>query len=194
MKSTTRHPALSLLAPLTLILLLSTAGCQVWVKRGAGQADLQTDQTACKAESGGSSDNAAFASCMTGKGWYNENAAAQSSSSADTSASSPTTSSSTTGAAPAAAAGMVAVGSGAMSGTSAGTSSSPAAATPAPAAPVPPAAPATVNSWWKLGGGTGELFSTREQCGEQTGDPATDNRYSQAFIDCMKDHKWFAMR
>ena len=182
MNAITRHPALSILTPMALVLLLSTAGCQMWVKRGAGQADLQADQTACKAEAdGGSSDNATFNSCMTGRGWYNENAGAQSSSPPGTGSAS---SSSATPEVASALVSMVAVGGDSTSATDIGN----------PGSPVTPTTPPTINSWWKLGGGADELFSTREQCGQQTGDPASGNRYSQAFIDCMKSHKWYAIR
>lgn len=184
-----RHALLTSLA----LLLVTTSGCQVWVKRGAGQAELQADQSACKAETGASSETAAFNSCMKGKGWYNE--------SADQPASTPASPSAD--AAPAAAvAGAAASPAGTSTSTSTPTmdstesagSTASTAAPPAAAAPVAPPAPVTVNSWWKLGGSPGELFSTREQCGQETGDPASGNSYSQAFIDCMKSHQWFAMR
>ena len=61
-----------IIAGCVLFLVFALAGCQVWVKRGAGPDELSRDQSECSARADGNESGEAYAECMQNLGWHHQ--------------------------------------------------------------------------------------------------------------------------
>ena len=55
-----------------ITLSITMAGCNIWIKRGAGADQLTVDQAECAAQAGGDAAGPGYLECMQGRGWYHQ--------------------------------------------------------------------------------------------------------------------------